>query len=401
MPFLSSLSGCGAFLDALKEARGSSFEETESSTPETTETETETTSETETETEAEDDSGLAVVFLDVGQGDAAIVDCDGHRMIIDGGDWNQAEHIRETLKGCEISSLDYVVATHSDSDHIGGLVGGLKDVEIGTVFCTESGTDDKSLMRFEEMLDARGKKITIPVAGDTFQLGSAEVQVLAPTEEGIITDNTSIVLRVVYGNTAFLFMGDSEEPDENAILHTGLDVRADVIKIGHHGSKYSTHYALLNAVAPGAAVISVGENRYGHPSEETLKILNDAEVEVFRTDLHGNIYFFSDGEEIGVETDVVPLNEEEIWVSRSIPIEEAESVPPETTVAPTTVAPTTAAPVARPVTTSYVLNTNTLKFHLPGCRDISKMKASNRWDYQGTRDDVIKMGYKPCAHCNP
>ena len=209
--------------------------------------------------------------------------------------------------------------------------------------------------------------------------------------DGSDTNNTSIVLKVTYGNTAYIFTGDAERETEQAILSRGTDLSATVLKVGHHGSDTSTTYPFLREIMPEYAIISVGEgNSYGHPTDDTLSRLRDADVTVYRTDLNGDIYITSDGQSVSITTDK-SASQEDIMTPGGIVV-----TPPPSTQKPATVQNTS--PSAG---TDYIVNTNTGKFHYPSCRSVKQMKESNKMYYTGTRDDLISQGYDPCGNCNP
>lgn len=252
------------------------------------------------ETGAVGDS-FAVHFIDVGQGDATLILCDGKSMLIDGGDKSASRTVYTYLKKLDISYLDYVVCTHADADHVGGLSGALEQAQAGTVFCPVDDYDTKAFQNFKTRVEGQGKKLIKPAADTVFPLGSATVTVLAPRENYPKSDNnnTSIVLRVVYGATSFLFTGDAEHASESAMCEAGVTLKSTVLKVGHHGSDTSTSIRFLGEVMPQYAVISCGKgNKYGHPTEQTLSRLHQADVTVFRTDLQGDIICESDGKEV-------------------------------------------------------------------------------------------------------
>jgi competence protein ComEC len=203
------------------------------------------------------------------------------------------------LKKHNITHLDYVIGTHAHEDHIGGIPGALQVATVGTAYCASTSYTTKAFKNFVSALNNRGVSITVPEKGLTFNLGSAVCTILAVNTEKDDLNNTSIVMRVVYGETSFLFTGDAERPVEEMLLNSGIDLHADVLKVGHHGSRSSTSYYWLRQVDPTYAVIQVGkDNDYGHPTTDVLSRLRDAEVKTFRTDLQGDIICKSDGKNL-------------------------------------------------------------------------------------------------------
>ena len=161
--------------------------------------------------------------------------------------------------------------------------------------------DSKAFRNFSDRVAEQNCELTVPKAGETFALGGAEVEFLACDPEAEDTNNTSIILRVSYGATSFLFMADAETPVEQALLDAGTDLSATVLKVGHHGSSTSTSYRFLNEVMPRYAVISVSkDNSYGHPHEKILSRLEDADARILRTDELGDILFVSDGKTVSL-----------------------------------------------------------------------------------------------------
>ncbi len=386
---------------------------------------------------APQDSYFEVCFIDVGQADAALVRCDGKTMLIDGGNAADSDLIYSFLRNHSLNHLDYIVCTHAHEDHVGGLAGALNYATANTAFCPVTSADGRAFDSFVTYLAKQGVSITVPSAGDRFMLGSASVQVVGPvrpdTDE---PNNTSLVLRIVYGETSFLFTGDAEKEEEEDILAAGYELDSDVLKVGHHGGSASTTDLFLQAVSPQYAVISVGKgNSYGHPSNEVLKRLDGAGAQVYRTDLQGDIVCISDGKAVqfsverNADADTLApaeagtANAEETVMTRAAVTEAATEAAATTEVASEAAAltgatATEAATVETVITdsaktkdaaetalppagTDYVLNTNTHKFHYPECSSVKQMKDENKVFYTGTRDEVIAMGYEPCGRCNP
>lgn len=254
--------------------------------------------------EVPEGSTFAVHYIDVGQADCALVACDGHYMLIDGGNAADSDLVYSYLKSHDVEEIDYLVATHAHEDHIGGLSAAPYAATIGTALSPVTEHSTKVFQNLVKSLAQQDKELTVPAVGDTFTLGSAQVEVLGPTKDYDDPNDTSIILSVTYGETDFLFTGDMESGAEADLIESGADLSADVLKVGHHGSDTSSSYRFLREVMPTYAVISVGEgNSYGHPSETVLSRLSDAGAEVYRTDLQGTVIAYSDGTNITFETE--------------------------------------------------------------------------------------------------
>lgn len=208
-------------------------------------------------------SSFWIEYIDVGQGDSALVQCDGQYLLIDGGPASASSIIYTILKNKEIQSLEYIIATHPDADHIGGLSGALNYAKVGVCYSPVSNHDTKTFNSLVKYLNKQGVSLTVPSPGTVFYLGSAKVELMGPIVLNADTNNNSIVTRITYGSKRFLFMGDAEYEEENSLINAKKDLSCDVLKVGHHGSGNSTSDALLAKAKPTYAVISVGkENTY-------------------------------------------------------------------------------------------------------------------------------------------
>lgn len=333
---------------------------------------------------------FSVHFIDVGQADAALVECDGHYMLIDGGNKGDSNVIYSVLKKAEVPKLDIVVGTHGHEDHIGGLPGAFNYTTADLTLCPVTSFDSDAFADFKKYADQKGGGITVPKVGATYALGSANVEILG-LNSGSDANETSIVLRIDYGETSFLFTGDAGRDTEQVLLNAGKNLSATVLKVGHHGSESGTSYVFLREVMPSYAVISVGEgNSYGHPTDEVLSRLRDADVKTFRTDLQGDVYCTSDGKTVSFSVD---RNADADTLTAPAP----SVVEPETT------SEAEPEPESEEDTDvcDYIGNKNTKKFHETWCGSVKQMKEGNKYYYTGTRDEMIAKGYEPCKKCNP
>lgn len=258
---------------------------------------------------------LTVLFLDIGQGDSILVlSPGGYTMLIDGGNSpsDATDIIIPALHAHGYDQLDFLVATHPDQDHIGGLVTVLQKIPVSHAVLTGQEHTTQTYEAFlEEISRLRNAGQLTPVKarrGTPLNLDPAlNVEVLAPGDDVVATgdtNNASIVIRLTYGAVSFVFTGDAEEDEENWILAQGGDLRAQILKVSHHGSKNGTSEAWLKAVSPEVAVISVGaDNRYGHPSSQVIERLARRKIKIYRTDQQGTITVTTDGHSYQVSTE--------------------------------------------------------------------------------------------------
>lgn len=240
-----------------------------------------------------------VHFLDVGQGLSVLVRADNHAMLYDGGGRDTSSFVVSYLQNQGIRTLDYVVASHYDADHISGLIGALHAFDVEHVLGPDYEHDSATCDSFMNAVAGKGLSIEHPASGDMYALGDAGFTILAPDRAYSDSNNNSIVVRLVNKNNSFLLMGDAEYESEEAMCYSGLKLQSDVICPAHHGSADATSTLLLGYAKPKYAVISCGAgNEYGHPHAETLRRLADSGVIVYRTDEIGTIIAYSDGDEI-------------------------------------------------------------------------------------------------------
>lgn len=321
---------------------------------------------------------LEVYFIDVGQGDATLLTCEGHAMLIDAGDNDMGTLVQNFLAKRGVEELDYVIGTHPDADHIGGMDVVLHKFDCNHIFLPEVENDTKTYRDVVDVLKRKTYKAICPEVGSTYKLGSASFTVVAPNRDyGDDINNWSISVLVENGTDRFLFTGDAEETAEQDMLKNGIRFSVDVLKVAHHGSNTATSEEFLAAADPEWAVISAGEgNSYGHPHAEVLNRLRSHKVNVFRTDEQGTIVASSDGS--GITWNCSP---DESWKAGEAKGGQSGSSAKEDG--------------------TYVLNTNTKKFHLFSCRYVKQIKDTNRKTSDESREDLIGEGYEPCKVCNP
>ena len=318
-------------------------------------------------------STLQAHFIDVGQGDATLITCDGHTMLIDAGKNDTGTALQYYLDKQGITSLDYIIGTHPDEDHIGGMDVILTKFDCETVMLPNCEKDTTSYRDVISAIEYKAYQITRPVVGATYTLGSASFTVIAPNRsEYEDINNMSIGILLNHGENSFLFTGDAEAEAEEDILCNGIDIDADVLHVGHHGNERGTTAAFMEAVTPTYAVISCErDNSYGHPHSRTLKTLQENGVELFRTDIQGCVVAYSDGEKITWSQEPT-----ESWQS-------GEELAKE------------------PFTPNYILNLKSMKFHSPGCESVADMMEWNKKESTLSRDEVVALGYAPCGNCKP
>lgn len=365
---------------------------------------------------------LTVHFIDVGQGDSILIQAGNEAMLIDAGTNESGDVVTAYLESLGISHLDWVIGTHPHEDHIGGLDDVIREMDVDRVMMPPKEHTTKT---FEDVLDAIADKnltITLPEVGDSYALGSGQFTILGPVNDyGDDLNNWSVVLRLDYGNTSFLFTGDAESTAEEDILSTGLPVEADVLKVGHHGSDTSTSQAFLDAVSPDFAVISAGwDNDYGHPHQTTLDKLMAAQVSLCRTDLQGTVLITSNGQDLDVSY-AKEAAEDDLTASPDTSASElsntsaadasgtsesvsgtADSTGESTPVAAASQDETPAQETQAPAVTEnpdvsiqvHITRTGE-KYHSAGCSYLSKS------DIPISLADAKAQGYTPCSRCNP
>lgn len=241
--------------------------------------------------------GLYIHLIDVGQGDATLLQTPTAALLIDGGDNHMGTRLLSYLQAQGVSHLDYVIATHPHADHTGGLIPVLQQLSVGTVMMPGVVHTTQTFERLITALEQSNARVVESAVGETLYLGDAVLTVVAPHGRGYASLNDySIVLHMVYGRLTALFAADAEAVSEREMLAGDHPLSAYLLRVGHHGSHTSTTADFLAAVDPAIAVVSVGaDNRYGHPHDSVMDRLQAHGATIYRTDRDGHVVFRTDG----------------------------------------------------------------------------------------------------------
>jgi len=245
-------------------------------------------------------SKLKIHYIDVGQGDSILVQKNYSNMLIDTGTNESTSKLISYLKKQNIKKIDYLILTHPHEDHIGGADAVIKDFDIGKIYMPKVGSSTRTFKDVLRAMKDKGLKANEPELLENLKFGDANCTFYGPinSEKGDL-NTYSIILKLTYGNTKFLFTGDAQAQNERAMIDNNYDLSADVLKLGHHGSRTSTSNEFLDKVNPKYAVVSCGKgNDYGHPHKETVNKLKSRNIPLYRTDESGTIICTSDGKNI-------------------------------------------------------------------------------------------------------
>lgn len=295
---------------------------------------------------------LEAHFLDVGHGDCTILLCDGEAMIIDGGPVSSSDLIFTYLRELGVSELKYAVATHPNTDHVGGLPAAFHAAGVLSLYTPVTAYDGNRFQVLMDKAEEMGVPVIVPEAGDVLTLGSAQLTVLSPLRDYADVNDMSIVLRVAYGSHAFLLCGDAGKAVENRLLKSGANLSADVIRISHHGSDTASTAPFLQAVGASWAVISCSE-RYENPDDVIMERLLSLRSVPLCTDYVGDVVISSDGTTLTLETEKY-----------------------------------------------YVGNVNSDVFHRMTCASVGKMAQKNKHIVYSCEQAEYE-GFRACKNCSP
>lgn len=245
-------------------------------------------------------STLKVHFIDVGQGDSILIESDNQYMLIDAGEKGKSNIVIDYLEDTGVKKLDYVIATHPHSDHIGGLSDVIDYFQIGKIIMPGAIHTSKAFENLLDTISDNELKLTKPIVGSEYAIGQASFIIIAPNSSYYDDlNNYSVAIKLVYDENSFIFTGDAEVESEYEMTKNGINLKANLLKLGHHGSTTSSSERFLDSVTPDIAIVSAGQdNKYGHPHVEILKAIEDRDITLYRTDLEGTIVLESDGKNI-------------------------------------------------------------------------------------------------------
>lgn len=341
-----------------------------------------------------------VHILDVGQGLSVLVTSQENALLYDGGDAGHSSYVVSYLKQQDISSLDCVIASHYDGDHLNGVVGALNVFPTETLLGPDYTADSRVFRSFQEISAAKGLTPLQPVPGTEYSLGDATIQVLAPSSSDYSdVNNYSIAIRIQDGDTSFLITGDAENQSEQEMLSSGLTLDSDVYIMAHHGSGTSNSLEFLQAVSPEYAVVSCGlGNAHGHPHADALEAVNASGSSLLRTDLQGNLIASTDGHKITWNTE--PCDDFTPGNALSAPLPKTEPKTESSQETKGSVRPASSG-ISRTPYDGYTIlvNMKTQKYHVPGCRSVQAMKDANK-GYCSDSSYLDANGYEPCKNCH-
>ncbi len=302
-------------------------------------------------------------FIDVGQGDCTLIQGENTNILIDSGTYEGGYTAYNYLKDIGVNRIDYFISTHPHEDHLGGAATIISGIKTENVFINGNVSNSDFFDEFLDVLEYKNITPKIPDTGCIYEIGPFRIKFLSPVEDFEDENNNSLVFTVQFKNTKALFTGDAERKVEGELLKNPDNLYADILKVGHHGSRNASSATFLNAVCPTVSVIQCGEgNSYGHPHDEALKRLTGISSAVFRTDRDKTVILRTDGntvEKIGGEKFERKLSS---------------------------------------INVTYIGNKKSRVFHSEACPNLPSDKNSVKFS---SREDAINSGYKVCGNCNP
>lgn len=329
---------------------------------------------------------LSIHFIDVGQADCTFIELpNGEEALIDAGNVEDAQTIISYIEGLNVDDIEYLILTHPHEDHIGSAEEIIEAIEVEKVYMPDVPSDSK--LYENTMLAIESNNIPVEKSKPGLKIidiPELSFEILAPKSMYYSELNEySIVTKLTYQETSFLFTGDAESVSELEMLRGGYDLDSDLLKVGHHGGRTSSSKDFLQAVTPEYSVISSGkDNTYGHPHQETLDRLSYVGSKIYRTDEQGTIIAVSDGENISINYTSSAAAQLEVTAPAAVN-NNTDSA--------------NTSPTSEP---QYIGNKNSLVFHNPSCSSVDDMKETNKVFFL-QRQDAIDQGYKPCGKCNP
>jgi len=305
-------------------------------------------------------------FIDVGQGDCILIKNGDRNILVDSGTEESSSTVYRYLSSLGIKYLDYFIGTHPHDDHMGGVHNIINSIDVGCIFLNHDTSNSYSYEKFVDIVLEREIQTRFPNMDAFYELGGLKIKFLSPREYYEDENHNSLVFTVAYKDVTALFMGDAEKPVETDLIKSGANIKADILKVGHHGSRNASSLDFLKEVNPSVSVIQCGkDNSYGHPHKETVERLKSIGCETLRTDEEGTIVLSTDG------TDIKRVSGESYNIDKNNNEE---------------------------VTISYIGNAKSKVYHTLSCPNLPSEK--NRIDF-ATKENAINSGYKPCGNCNP
>lgn len=309
-----------------------------------------------------------VTFLNVGQADCTLVQSGDDVALIDTGDIDNDNYVINYLKNANISHIDHLILTHPHADHMGEASDIIKSFEVENIIMPNKISTTNVYEQLLDTIQETNHKITVPNQGDVYNIGDGTITILTDQtiDWGDDLNYSSLIMKVSFNDVSFVITGDADKEVEENVLEKYPDIKANVLKVGHHGSSTATSYNFLKSISPTYAVISCGkDNKYGHPHKETLDRLSSLGVNYFITYECGNIVFTTDGRSLDVNCKTETVNNVETVTDAT-----------------------------------YILNTNTMKIHKPDCKYATSISDKNKMEYNGDPAELLKDGYEYCKYCN-